>query len=168
MRIKSMFAGAVLALGVAAFAPSTAQAQGLKLEELRLNMASVNLTGGTSLDAGFPGSASAGFFFNEKMALEPSVGVFARKGYNQFGVGAALAYYFNGDHGKAGLFVAPTLEFAKAKGTDAAVNYGGDVGYKIAMRDNISARVAGTVRDGDSYGDLAFGATLGFSFYINK
>jgi|CXWL01.1.fsa_nt_gi hypothetical protein len=164
MNIKSMFAGAVMVFGLA----TGVNAQGLKLEELRLNVASLNLTGGTSFDFEFPGSASAGFFFNEQMALEPSVGVFARKGYNQIGAAAALAYYFNGDHGKAGLFVAPTVEFFKAKGVDASVNYGGDVGFKVAMRDNVSARLAGTIRDGDDYTDVAFGASLGFSFYINK
>ena len=164
MKIKSMFAGAVMVFGLA----TGVTAQGIKLQELRLNVASLNLTGGTSIDAGFPGSVSAGFFFNDKMALEPSVGVFAVKGFNSIGASAALAYYFNGDHGKAGLFVAPMIGFSKAKGSDSAINYGGDVGYKIAMRDNISARVAGTLRDGDDYDDIAFGAALGFSFYINK
>ncbi len=164
MRIQSMLAGAVLMLGVT----TTVNAQGLKLEEIRLNVATVNLSGGTSVDLAFPSSASAGFFFNENMALEPSVGMYAVKGYNQFGAGAALAYYFNGGHGKEGLFVAPTVEFFKAKDVDASFNYGGDVGYKVAMRDNMSVRLAGTVRDGDDYNDIAFGASLGFSFYINK
>lgn len=164
MKIKSMLAGAVMVFGLA----SGVSAQGFKLQELRLNVADLNLSNGTSIEAGFPGSASAGFFFNDKVALEPTIGIFAREGFNSVGVGAALAYYLDGDHGKTGLFVAPTVSMFKAKDIDSEVNYGADLGYKIAMRDNISARVAGTVRDGDSYNDVAFGVSLGFSFYINK
>lgn len=164
MKIKSILAGAVMVFGLT----SGVSAQGIKLQELRLNVADVNLSNGTSINLNFPSSASAGFFFNDKVALEPTVGIYAEEDYNFLSVGAALAYYVNGDHGKAGLFVAPNLNLLKSKGTDSQVNYGADVGYKIAMRDNLSARVAGTVRDGDFYDDPAFGVSLGFSFYINK
>lgn len=161
--LRGFVVGAALALGLA----STSNAQGLKLHEVRLDMASLNLTGGTSLSLDFPGSASVGLFFNEKMALEPSVSIFTEKGFNAYSIGTGLAYYFQGNHGKSGVFVAPVVGLSKVKGSDSQVNYGADAGLKIPMKDKVSFRLAGTLRDGDSYNDVAFGVSFGISFYIN-
>lgn len=153
-----------------------AQFGSLKVEEIRIDIASLGLTGGVALQAGVPGSVALAMYLNDKLALEPRVGFMyakaegASEGSTMFGLGVFAPFYFAGDRGHSGLFVAPGVDinmFSPAGGSSSTnIDFGADVGYKGKMTDRISWRGAATLRDGDSYGDMQIGGMFGFSVWF--
>jgi hypothetical protein len=160
---------ALAVLGLAAGATSAeAQIRGRQVE-LRLDVAALELDP-VRLAGGLPGSAAVGIYLNDKVAVEGRLGVFFADSDPEstwgLGVGAFVPFYLAGDAGRTGLFVAPGLDIAKYKDEDAAVNYGLDLGIKLKKSELISWRLAATLRDGDSYNDMALGANFGIGIFF--
>jgi hypothetical protein len=160
---------AMAVLGLAAAATSAEAQIGGRQVEVRLDFVNLELDP-VRLGAGLPGSAAVGVYLSDKLAVEGRVGLAfvdaepeSSWGLN---VGAFLPFYLAGDAGRTGLFVAPGLEIAKIKDVDAAINYGLDFGLKLKKSELISYRVAATLRDGDSYGDMAIGANFGIGIFF--
>jgi hypothetical protein len=167
MKRSVMTAAALVALAAGA---TSAEAQiGGRQVELRLDVAALELDP-VRLGAGLPGSAAVGIYLNDKVAVEGRVGfAFAdAEPESSWGlnVGAYVPFYLAGDGGRSGLFVAPGLDLGKIKDVDATIDYGVDVGLKLKKSDLISYRVAATLRDGDSYADMAIGANVGIAIFF--
>lgn len=167
----SVLRRAVAVASLVAVSASVAQAQ-LKVEELRVDLAQFQSAGGTSiLGAGIPGGIALGIYLSDKIALEPTLSLAYIKpegvdAITIISLGVFAPYYFAGDRGHNGLFVAPGVEISKATDVDAAIDFGADVGYKKAISQKVSWTVAGTVRAGDSYDpDTAIGARFGLSVF---
>lgn len=167
----SVIRRAVAVASLVAVSASVAQAQ-LKIEEIRVDVAGLGLAGGnTTLNAGIPGQVALGVYLNDKIALEPTLGLNYSKpdggdGVSTITLGVFAPYYLAGDRGRNGLFVAPGVLITKKTDIDAAIDFGADVGYKKAMNDKVSWSLAGTVRAGDSYDpDSMIGARFGFSVF---
>jgi hypothetical protein len=167
----SVIRRAVAVASLVAVSASVAQAQ-LKVEEIRVDVAGLGLAGGnTMLNVGIPGTVALGVYLNDKIALEPTLGIGYFKpdggdGSTTISLGVFAPYYFAGDRGRNGLFVAPGVMITKVTDVDAAIDFGADVGYKKAMNDKVSWSAAGTVRAGDSYDpDSMIGARFGFSVF---
>ena len=80
--------------------------------------------------------------------------------------GEFAPYYFAGDRGHNGLFVAPGVMITKQTDVDAAIDFGADFGYKKAMSDKVSWAAAATFRTGDTYDpDSVIGGRFGFSIF---
>jgi hypothetical protein len=171
MRSVLRRAFAVVALVGASAVSAQAQMGGLKVEEIRIDLASINITNGTFLEAGLPGSLALGIYLNDKIALEPTVGFAYLKpdgapdGTSILSLGVMAPFYFAGDRGHSGLFVAPGVMIAKATDEDAAINFGVDLGFKGKMSDKVSWRAAAQLRDGDSFGDASIGGVFGLSVW---
>jgi hypothetical protein len=161
----------VAALVGASSAAVQAQTGGLKIEEIRFDLASVTITNGTFLRAEFPGALALGIYLNDKVALEPSLGLLYLKGDGApdattvVTLGLMAPYYFSGDRGHSGVFVSPGVFVRKQSNFDSTIDFGADVGYKGKMSDKVSWRAAATLRDGDSYGDTDLGGVFGFSIF---
>ena len=167
----SVIRRAVAVASLVAVSASVAQAQ-LKVEEIRVDVAGLGLAGGnTMFNAGIPGQVALGVYLNDKIALEPTLGLGYFKpdggdGVSTITLGVFAPYYLAGDRGRNGLFVAPGVLITKITDIDAAIDFGADVGYKKAMSDKVSWSLAGTVRAGDSYDpDSMIGARFGFSVF---
>ncbi len=172
MRSVLRRAFAVAALVGASAVTAQAQMGGLKVEEIRIDLASLNITNGTDLEAGLPGTSVAlGIYLNDKIAIEPTLGFRyikpdgAADGVSILALGVMAPFYFAGDRGHSGLFVAPGVMISKVTDVDAAIDFGADVGFKGKMSDKVSWRAAATLRDGDSYGDAAIGGVFGLSVF---
>jgi hypothetical protein len=163
-----------LVLGAVALAMSatTASAQMMsKPKEVRIDMAQVMISDGTTgIDLGFPGSLAIAIYLNDNIAIEPNfnLGFLSGDGFSggNFGVGVMVPYYLAGDQGKTGFFVAPGLMLGKGFGdfdSDMAVDFGVDLGIKREWKGNVGQRFAITLRDGDSYADMVFGAVAGIT-----
>jgi hypothetical protein len=167
MKRSVMTAMAVVALAAGA---SSAQAQiGGRQVEIRLDLAELMLDP-VRLGAGLPGSAAVGIYLSDRLAVEGRVGFAYADAEPEsswgLSLGAYLPFYLAADGGRSGLFVAPGLDLAKIKDIDAAVDYGVDVGMKLKKSERLSWRIAATLRDGDSYADMALGANLGLSIFF--
>ncbi len=144
---------------------------GLKVEEIRIDLASINITNGTFLEAGLPGSLALGIYLNDKLALEPTLGFGyikpdgAADGVTLLALGVMAPYYFAGDRGHSGLFVAPGVMITKVTDVDAAIDFGVDLGFKGKMSDKVSWRAAAQLRDGDSFTDASIGGVFGLSVF---
>lgn len=167
----SVIRRAVAVASLVVVSASVAQAQ-LKVEEIRVDVAGLSLRGGnTGLNVGIPGRVALGVYLNDKIALEPTLGLnyFKPDGGDastEITLGVFAPYYLAGDRGRNGLFVAPGVEITKVTDVDARIDFGADVGYKKAMNDKVSWSLAGTVRAGDSYDpDSMIGARFGFSVF---
>ena len=166
----SVIRRAVAVASLVAVSASVAQAQ-LKVDEIRVDLASLGVSGGnTALNAGIPGSIALGVYLNDKVALEPTLGIGYIKpdggdGITVLSLGVFAPYYLKGDRGRNGLFVSPGVMITKVTDIDAAIDFGADIGVKKAMGDKVSWALAGTLRDGDSYGDAAIGARFGLSVF---
>lgn len=167
----SVLRRAVAVASLVAVSATVAQAQ-LKVEEIRIDLAGFqSMGGGSAFGAGIPGSVALGIFLNDKIALEPTLGFDYFKpdggdGSTTIGLGVFAPYYFAGDRGRNGLFVAPGVEISKTTDLDAAIDFGADVGYKKALNQKVSWSVAGMVRAGDSYDpDTMIGARFGLSVF---
>lgn len=167
----SVLRRAVAVASLVAVSAGAAQAQ-LKVEELRVDVAGLTAMGGSTMfEGGIPGSLALGIYLNDKIALEPTLGVFhfspdGGDATTMISVGVFAPYYLAGDRGRSGLFVAPGVMVTKITDIDAQIDFGADVGFKKAMNDKVSWSVAGTFRGGDSYDpDSAIGARFGFSVF---
>jgi hypothetical protein len=168
--LRGLVAAAVLVAAVSA----AAEAQEGRQVEIRLDFASLQTSdGSTAVSLEFPGTVAVGFYMNQNFALEPRVGLrFISSDLvsgNILEAGVFAPYYFAGDFGKTGVFVAPGVTVSKGSGDleyDAQTDYGVDLGIKLAMRDRISSRIALTFRDGDSSPDPVIGATFGIGYFF--
>ena len=168
---RSLTLASALLLG-GALAATPAMAQGRPLE-LRVDMFSFETSdGNTSIDLEFPGSLAFAWYLTPQFAIEPRASFSNVSNDNVdgslYGIGVFLPFYLMADEGRSGFFVAPGVEMTGGTGDfdfDAQFNYGLDAGIKWPFRDRISGRIAATVRDGDSYGDPAFGAVFGIGFH---
>jgi hypothetical protein len=171
MRSVLRRAFAVAALVGASAVTAQAQMGGLKVEEIRIDLAGINITNGTFLGANIPGSVALGIYLNDKVALEPTLGFNYSKpdgaadGTTSLSLGVMAPFYFAGDRGHSGLFVAPGVMIGKVTDVDAAIDFGVDVGFKGKMSDKVSWRAAAQLRDGDSYGDASIGGVFGLSVW---
>lgn len=167
----------VAVAALVAVSASVAQAQ-VKVEEVRVDLATLAMIdGNTVMNLGnggnllMPAGITLGIYLNDKIALEPTVGFFYFKpdggdAVSQFQLGVFAPYYFTGDRGHNGLFVAPGVMITKQTDVDAAIDFGADVGYKKAMSDKVSWAAAATFRTGDTYDpDSVIGARFGFSIF---
>ncbi len=161
---------AAATLLVAVASPLAAQA---RQKEIRLDFVELQTSdGNTLITAGFPGSVALGIYMNKNIALEPRVEIVSVSGDGNsttfFGAGIFVPYYFAGDFGKSGLFVAPGLQLSKASGdfeTDTQVDYGVDVGVKLTHKERVSFRIAATLRDGDSTNEAIIGGVFGIGLF---
>lgn len=171
MRSVLRRAFAVAALVGASAVTAQAQMGGLKVEEIRIDLASINITNGTFLEAGLPGSLALGIYLNDKLALEPTLGFGyikpdgAADGVTLLSLGVMAPFYFAGDRGHSGLFVAPGVMITKVTDVDAAIDFGVDLGFKGKMSDKVSWRAAAQLRDGDSFTDASIGGVFGLSVF---
>ncbi len=172
--MKSMFRGAFAVLALTALAVGSAEAQERRSKEIRLDMISFQASDGSSVGfVAFPAANVAlGIYLNQKVAIEPMVGMNFISGDNFSGqvlsFGTFVPYYFKGDGGRSGLFLSPGLMFSKGTGdleTDGEFDYGVDFGFRKVWRDNLSWRGALTLRDGDSFDDMAIGASFGLGLF---
>lgn len=175
MRSVLRRAFAVAALVGASAVTAQAQMGGVKVEEIRLDLASIGLTGGTSINGGIPGTLALGIYLNDKLAIEPM----AMLSYSKpegggdattiFGLGVFAPFYLAGDRGHSGIFLSPGVMVSAIDipvfGNQTNIDFGADVGYKGKMSDKVSWRAAATLRDGDSYGEAEIGGTFGFSLW---
>ena len=171
----SVLRRAVAVATVAAFSAGAVEAQmgGLKVEEIRVDIAGLSMISGdrTIFGVGIPGSVALGIYLNDKIALEPTLGLTHVS--PEFGaaattisIGVFAPYYLAGDRGHNGLFVAPGVMISKSTNRDAAIDFGADVGYKKAITDKVSWSAAGMLRAGDSTDpDMELGARFGLSVF---
>jgi hypothetical protein len=167
--LRGLLAATVLVAAVSA----AAEAQDRQVE-VRLDLVSLQTSDGTTLvQLGFPGAVAVGFYMNDNLALEPQLSlnfISSDAGDGGFhSLGLFAPYYFKGDGGKTGLFLSPGLLLRKGTGdldTDTQLDYGIDLGLKMAMRDRISSRLALTFRDGDSTNEAIIGATFGIGIFF--
>lgn len=168
--MRSVLRRAFAVASLVVVSASAAQAQ-LKVEEIRVDVAGLGLSGGnTMFNAGIPGTVALGVYLNDKIALEPTLGLGYTKpdggdGSTRISLGVFAPFYLDGDRGRNGLFVAPGVMITKVTDVDAAIDFGADFGYKKAMNDKVSWSAAATLRDGDSYGDSMLGARFGLSVF---
>jgi hypothetical protein len=172
--MKSFVRGTLLAAAIAMLgaAANPVSAQG-RDKEIRLDMLAFQTADGSTLiEAGFPGTLALGFYMNPNFALEPQVGIASFSGDGAsatvFSLGLFAPYYFKGDTGRTGFFVSPGVSYSKATGdfeTDGEMDYGVDLGIKMAYRERISTRLALTYRDGDSFSEAAIGASFGVGLF---
>ena len=135
------------------------------------------LVRGTLAAVALPGSVALAFYMNESVAIEPQLGLLFVSGEDGAGddfsgtelsAGLFVPFYLKGDTGRSGFFMSPGLLITKGTGdleTDAAVDYGIDVGMKMTRNDRVSTRFAVTLRDGDSFADATLGATFGVGLF---
>jgi hypothetical protein len=133
--------------------------------ELRLDVAQLSIDP-VGISAFFPGSGAIAVYLSEKLAVEGRASFGYSDSFWSLGAGASVPFYLAADGGRSGFFVAPALDLGKAKESDLLLDYGVDAGIKIPFGDRTSWRVAATVRDGDSFGDITFGAQVGMSLFF--
>lgn len=172
--MKSMFRGAFAVLALSTLAVGSVESQERKSKEIRLDMISFQTSDGNSSGGvSFPSANVAlGIYMNQNVAIEPMAGVNFLSGDNFSGqifrFGAFVPYYFKGDGGRSGLFLAPGLMYSKGTGdieTDGEFDYGVDFGFRKVWRDNLSWRGAVTLRDGGSFDEMALGAAFGLGLF---
>lgn len=178
----SVLRRAVAVAALVALSAGAVEAQ-ITIREIRVDIASfTTFDGNTVLDLGGPTSragalvpgpakVAVGVYLNDKIAIEPSLSITniapdVGDATTFIGFGVFAPYYFQGDGGRNGLFVAPGIDIWKQTDVDALIDFGADVGYKKAINDNISWRAAGGFRTGDSTNDeLAIVGTFGLSVF---
>ena len=167
----SVLRRAVAVAALVALSAGAAEAQ-LSIEEIRLDIGGFQTVNGfTEVRLAVPGGVAVGIYLSNNIALEPSVS-FTNRSASGFSAslitfGLFAPYYLAGDRGRNGLFVAPGLQITKVTDDPAEIDFGADVGYKKAMNDKVSGRIAANVRTGDSFPDnkIAIGATFGVSIF---
>lgn len=173
--MKSFVRGSLLvaAVALAAAAVNPVGAQG-RDKEIRLDMLGFSSSDGTTtIQAAFPGMVAFAIYMNQNFAIEPQVGLGFTSGDGDsngaIGLGVFAPWYFKGDAGRTGFFVSPGVELVKFTGDnapdDAFIDYGVDVGLKMAFRERISTRLALTYRDGDSHLESEIGARFGVGLF---
>lgn len=159
--LRNLVVGTVL-VGVSA---SAVQAQ-RKVEEIRIDLARVNLTDGGSLGAGIPGGLALGIYLSDKLAIEPRANFDSNcEGEDctlTLDLGAYAPYYLSGDRGHSGLFIAPGFSLKKIGDADADFQLGADVGMKRKLSDKLSYRFAAQIRNPE---DFQIGGVFGVSIW---
>ncbi|MEX2180503.1 MAG: hypothetical protein WD771_00535 [Gemmatimonadaceae bacterium] len=171
----SVLRRAVAVAAVAAFSAGAVEAQmgGLKVEEIRVDVAGLEMVSDayTQFGVGIPGSVALGIYLNDKLALEPTLSLvsFTPEGFDAqtiISIGVFAPFYFAGDRGRNGLFVAPGVAITKITDVDALIDFGADVGYKKAMNDKVSWSAAAMLRAGDSTDpEMLLGGRFGLSVF---
>jgi hypothetical protein len=171
---------AVAALVSVSAVAAEAQFGSLKVEEIRLDLAGLELVSDsyTAFGVGAPTGGgiflprvAVGVYLNDKIAIEPTLSLTSFTpdgGDNSMAIvlGVFVPYYVAGDRGHNGLFVAPGLQITKITDVDALIDFGVDVGYKKAMTEKVSWSAAGVVRTGDSTDpEMLIGARFGLSVF---
>ena len=174
----------------AASLPVQAQLQfgPVKIEEFRLDFANLmmisdagNLLGvgapQTSASIGatlMPANVALGIYLNDKVALEPTISYMTVSPDDSDNttitvLGVAVAYYFAGDRGKSGWFVAPSVRMLMMTDSDDINDIGIDIGYKKPMNSMVSWSFAATYRDSDMFPDnTIIGARAGVSIFLRQ
>ncbi len=166
----SVFRRAVAVASLVAVSASVAQAQ-LKIEEIRVDLLNLQTANGnTALGVGIPGTVALGVYLNDKLALEPTLGLNyfspdVGSSSSRLTLGVFAPFYLAGDRGHNGLFLSPGVMISKVTDVDAGIDFGADIGYKSAISPKVSMAFAGTLRDGDSYSDTVLGARFGLSVF---
>lgn len=166
----SLLVAAISLLGAAA---NPVSAQEGRDKEIRLDFLTLQTSdGSTGIGVGFPGSVAVAFYMNPNVAIEPQLSLAFISGDGAdgsvYGLGLFVPWYFAGDAGRSGFFVAPGLEYSKGTGdfeTDGATDFGVDVGMKMTRNDRMSTRLALTFRDGDSFNEAVIGASFGIGLF---
>jgi hypothetical protein len=175
-----------LAVGVVASAacllPSVGEAQAGQIE-LRLDaVRAQSFSESFSLSVAAPGNAAVAYYLTPALALDAR---FVGLSYNStelpngtsvsstsLQVAAFLPYHFGGSRGRSGFFVAPGVLYARTSASgglpgstsNSIFNWGAELGFKKAIRGNVSLRAAATYEDGDR--PETIGATGGISVFF--
>ncbi len=165
-----------------ALAPSTGQAQSgqieIRLDAVRVQSLSKSLSAGISV----PGAAAIAYYLTPALAVDVRlVGLSHARTELPDGstrsstagqVAAYVPYHIGGERGRSGFFVAPGFTWSKASGSGSSsgssstslFTWGGELGFKKAIRGNVSMRAAATYEDGDR--PETIGATGGISIFF--
>ena len=173
--VRGTLAAVALAMVAATADPLAAQG---RQKEIRLDFLTLQTSDGDfAIGGAFPGSIALAFYMNPNVAIEPQLGLLFVSGEDALGndfsgtelsAGVFVPFYLRGDTGRSGFFMSPGLLISKGTGdleSDAAVDYGIDVGMKMTRNDRVSTRFAVTLRDGDSFADATLGATFGVGLF---
>lgn len=171
-----------LLASVVLLVPSAGRAQSgqieLRLDAVRAQSFSESL----SLSVAAPGSAAVAYYFTPALALDARLvglsyastelpdGTSRSSTSAQFA--AYLPYHFGGTRGRSGFFVAPGLSYGTSStsggtgpnSSSSFFTWGAEVGFKKAIRGNVSLRAAATYEDGDR--PETIGATGGISVFF--
>ena len=171
----SVLRRAVAVAAVAAVSAGAVEAQmgNLKVEEIRIDLAGFEMVADqyTAFGVTLPGAIAVGIYLNDKIALEPTLSFTSvtPEGFDAvsiFSLGLFAPYYFQGDRGHNGFFVAPGVEITKITDVDALIDFGADAGYKKALNDKVSWRAALQIRSGDSTDpEMLIGGVFGLSVF---
>lgn len=167
---------------VALLAPSMGRAQSGQIE-LRLDAVRVqSFSESLSLSVAAPGNAAVAYYFTPALAIDARFvglayastelpdGTTRSSTSAQFA--AFLPYHFGGTRGRSGFFVAPGLTYSTSSASGGSVanssnsffTWGAELGFKKAIRGNVSLRAAATYEDGDR--PETIGATGGISVFF--
>ncbi len=163
-------------------APSVGRAQSGQIE-LRLDAVRVqSYEDALSLSVVAPGNAAVAYYFTPALALDARfVGLSygrtelpdgSTRSTTAVQLAAYLPYHFGGTRGRSGLFVAPGISYANAStsggtpgsSSSSVFTWGAELGFKRAIRGNVSLRAAATYEDGDR--PETIGATGGISVFF--
>jgi hypothetical protein len=141
------------------------------VEEIRIDLAGLSTTNGTRLFGGIPGAIALGIYVSDAVALEPrasfeyvnpDVKPEGESGSLNLDFGVYAPVYFSGNRGRSGIFVAPGISITKRADTDATIDVGADIGYKVRSSDRLSWRVAAELRNFDQ---MELGGRFGLSIF---
>lgn len=141
--------------------------------EIRLDIVTLLTSGDRSrLEVGFPRFLAMAFYLDERVAFEPRVGVVRESdgsgSVTRWSAGMFLPVHFSPGDARRGPFAAPGVEISKRSGdvpSDALLDFGVDLGYKLPLRERLSARIALLLRDGDSSSESVLGGSVGVSLF---
>ena len=174
--IKKTLAG----LGLLAICALPARAQlsllGKPIEEVRVDIQGISMSSwGTTVNAGIPGSLAIGLYLNDRIGIEPTLGLTViapddANGRTEITGGFGFPYYVRGDRGHSGYFVSPSVEIRKVSNQSAVFSYGADLGYKAKLNDGLSVRMAMNLRDKDftTSDGFVFRGIIGLSFFLKQ
>jgi hypothetical protein len=178
------YRSAVAALAILGLAATSATAQG-RGPELTVGLASIGME---TYDGEFnytqlyvpSGMLRLAFFLSPKVAIEPTVSLNIWSGeensFRAIGLGAFVPYYFNGDQGMTGFYVAPgigILSYGDEDGSNGSqMWFAAEGGKKFKLSDSAFLRLAAQYymesenRDEglDKYSNL--GVILGVSLFL--
>ncbi len=167
-----------LLVSAATLTPAVARAQSGQIE-LRLDAVRVqSFSEALSVGIAAPGTAAVAYYFTPALAIDARfLGLsYARselpngstRSSTSAQVAAYLPYHFGGARGRSGFFVAPGLTYATTSASGSSNNtfftWGAELGFKKAIRGNVSLRAAVTYEDGDR--PETIGATGGISVFF--
>jgi Outer membrane protein beta-barrel domain len=171
-----------LLVSAALLTPSIGRAQSGQIE-LRLDaVRAQSFSESFSMSVAAPGNAAVAYYLTPALAIDAR---FVGLSYNStelpngtsvsstsLQLAAFLPYHFGGSRGRSGFFVAPGVAYARTSssgGTPGSTSnsfftWGAELGFKKAIRGNVSLRAAATYDDGDR--PQTIGATGGISVFF--